>query len=60
MKNINTPRTLADCSFTVGHQLIEHTHHRRESPAERIAGVLLATALGVIGAAALVHWWSLA
>jgi hypothetical protein len=33
---------------------------RREAPSrfERMADVLLATAIGVVGALALVHWWS--
>lgn len=33
-------------------------HYRRPSPAERVAGVLLATVIGILGAAALVNWWS--
>lgn len=29
-----------------------------ESTAERIAGVVLAVVIGILGAAALIHWWS--
>lgn len=41
-----------------------HTDHRlhpmpqQPSTAERIYGVLLATVIGVMLAASLVHWWS--
>jgi len=52
-----TPRTLADCKFSVGHAQAQHP--RRPVPiSERIYGVLLATVIGLLGAAALVHWWA--
>lgn len=31
---------------------------RRVTTTERIAGVVLAVVIGIIGAAALVHWWA--
>ena len=31
---------------------------RPDTPAERIAGVVLALIIGIIGAAALLHWWA--
>lgn len=33
------------------------THHPAGTPTERVAGVVLAVVLGVLGAAALLHWW---
>ncbi len=56
MNNIHTPRTLAECRFVVGHQSIEHPRSTSES--ERVAGVVLATLIGVLGALALLHWWA--
>lgn len=49
MKNVNTPRTLAECQFHVGYP-------SKQSPQpSRIADVVVAVVLGVIGAALLVH-----
>jgi hypothetical protein len=49
-----TPRTLAECRFTTGYASAQHP--RRPVPiSERIYGVLLATVIGILGAAALVH-----
>lgn len=31
---------------------------RSDTPAEQIAGVVLALIIGIIGAAALLHWWA--
>ena len=31
---------------------------RPDTPAEQVAGVVLAVVIGILGAAALVHWWA--
>ena len=31
---------------------------KRQTTTERVAGVLLAVVIGVIGAASLIHWWA--
>jgi hypothetical protein len=36
-----------------------HWHKRLESRAEAAAGIVLAIIVGVVLAAALVHWWSM-
>jgi hypothetical protein len=52
-----TPRTLAECRFEVGYSAADHP--RRPVPlGERVAGVVLATVIGILLAAAAVHWWS--
>lgn len=56
MKNYNTPRTLADCQFTTGYGLSQHPRSRPASRTERMAGVLLAVAIGICLAALLAHW----
>ena len=33
-------------------------HHRSGTPGERVAGVVIAVVLGILGAAALAHWWA--
>lgn len=57
MKNITTPRTLSECSWTTGYPAVQHEHHSREGMVERIAGVLLATVIGVLLSAFLLHFW---
>lgn len=52
-----TPRTLADCTFTQGYTNIYPMAHR-EPTWERVAGYVLAVAIGVGLAALLVAWWS--
>lgn len=47
-----TPRTLADCEFTVGYPIVQ-----QESRSEKIAGFFLACALGVGFALSLLAWW---
>ena len=49
-----TPRTLAECRFTSGHAIAHLPQQATRT--ERIAGVLVAVAVGVLGALALVHW----
>lgn len=49
-----TPRTLNECQFTPGYQSLTN----REPMWERVAGYVLATAIGVGLAALLVAWWS--
>lgn len=48
-----TPRTLADCDFTVGYPIVQQP----ESYWEKIAGVLLACAIGIGFGLALIAWW---
>lgn len=55
--HITTPRTLADCTFTYGYTSSRPMAHR-EPAWERVAGYVLATAIGVGFAALLVSWWS--
>ena len=52
MKNITTPRTLADCSFHVGYPA------KQPPQPNRIADVVVAIVLGIAGAAGLLHWWA--
>ena len=52
MKNVTTPRTLADAQFVIGYA-IQHMH----KPRTRLADVLFATLIGVALAAALVYGW---
>jgi hypothetical protein len=57
VKNVTAPRTLADSQFFVGYSAADHP--RRPVPVgERVAGVVLATVIGIVVAAATVHWWS--
>lgn len=58
MKNITTPRTLAECEFTSGYAMAYPQSARTMSRAEQIASIALAVAIGVGLAAALVVWWS--
>ena len=51
LSHYQTPRTLADCTFEVGHPEVM-------SRTESVAGVLLAIAIGVGMACLLVAWWS--
>lgn len=53
MKNITTPRTLAECNFSIGYPTVALPNRR-----ERVAGVVLAVVIGILCAAGLVHWWS--
>lgn len=52
-----TPRTLADCTFTQGYATKEFSPHA-EPLWEVIAGYAVAVAIGVGLAAMLVVWWS--
>ena len=56
MKNITTPRTLAECRFDVGYPdaRIESTQARLEA----FLSVLLACAIGIFFAVCYVVWWS--
>lgn len=54
LSHYQTPRTLADCSFDVGHA----SARSREPMIESVAGFLLAIAIGVGMACLLVAWWS--
>ena len=55
MKNITTPRTLAQCAFYVGHSIAPHPLAQPVSRREQIAGVILAIVLGIVAAAGLWH-----
>lgn len=48
-----TPRTLADCEFTVGYPIAY-----AESRSEKVAGVFLACAIGIVFGLSLVAWWA--
>ena len=52
--HLSTPRTLRDCTFAEWGAAIERSSRNAESA----AGVVLATVIGIIGALALVWWWS--
>jgi hypothetical protein len=54
VKNVNTPRTLADCEFTSGYQSARFSV--KPTKGERIAGVFVAVVVGVLLALVLVHW----
>ena len=50
-----TPRTMEDATWVSGGQAI---HHYPQSRTESAAGVVLAIVLGIVFAAAMVHWWA--
>ncbi len=50
---VTTPRTMEDATWVAGGQAI---HHYPQSRTERAAGFVLAVVIGVLLAAALVHW----
>jgi len=51
-----TPRTLDECTFiSGGNSITRYGQSRTESA----TGVVLAVVLGILLAAAAVHWWSL-
>lgn len=52
-----TPRTLADCTFTQGYASV-HPMAYREPTWQVIGGYVLAFAIGIGMAALLVAWWS--
>lgn len=52
-----TPRTLADCTFTQGYESVRPMSHK-EPTWERVAGYALAFAIGCGLAAMLVVGWS--
>lgn len=52
MKNVTTPRTLAESEFTTGYAI-----HAMHKPRTKLADVLFATLIGVALAAALVYGW---
>lgn len=51
MKNVTTPRTLAQCQFVTGYQ-------SANPKPSRAADWSLATVIGICIAVALVHWWA--
>lgn len=53
LSHYQTPRTLADCTFEVG-----HPEAGSESMFETVGGYILAVAIGVGMACLLVAWWS--
>lgn len=55
--HITTPRTLADCTFPTGYVSVQPMAYR-EPTWERVAGYVLAFAIGCGLAALLVAWWS--
>lgn len=55
MKNVTTPRTLAECNFSVGYQTADVYKNARTDSA---LNYILACLIGVFGALALVHWWA--
>ena len=57
MKNITTPRTLAECHFDVGYPEIQMKSV--QSRLEAFLSVLLACAIGIFFAVCYVVWWSL-
>jgi hypothetical protein len=57
MKNTKTPRTMADCSFVQGYASIKPMA-TREPIWERLAGYVLAFAIGCALAGLLVVGWS--
>ena len=50
-----TPRTMHDGTWIANAQAI---HHFRQSRTESAAGVVLAVVIGILLAAALLHWYS--
>lgn len=50
-----SPRTLDECTFIAGGNAIQHYPQSRT---ESAAGFVLAVIIGIIGAAAFVHWWA--
>jgi hypothetical protein len=54
MKNITTPRTLSECEWTSGYPSIPRLAVKN-SP---VLNVLLATAIGILIALSLAHWWA--
>lgn len=55
MKNYCTPRTLADTTFTTGYGISKHPRSMMPSRTERMAGVVLACLIGIVGALLLIH-----
>ena len=51
-----TPRTMRDAIRDPWDWL--QASPRPDTPAEQIAGVVLALIIGIVGAAALAHWWA--
>jgi hypothetical protein len=52
--HLTTPRTLDECHFTPGYRSIP----ARETFAEKLAGIALATVIGIVLAACLFFGWS--
>lgn len=50
-----TPRTMQSATWIEGGQAV---HFYPQSRTESAAGVVLAIVLGIVFAAALVHWWA--
>jgi hypothetical protein len=55
MKNFVIPRTMESGHWSFNADPIEHYPQSRT---ERAAGVVLAVVIGLLGAAALLHWWA--
>lgn len=51
-----TPRTMEDATWVSGGQAI---HHYPQSRTEVAAGFVLAVTIGILLAAAAVHWWTM-
>ena len=56
MKNLKTPRTLAECNFDVGYPTREMD--RAETRFEAFMGVVLACGIGIGFGICYVVWWS--
>jgi uncharacterized membrane protein YqgA involved in biofilm formation len=56
MKNLKTPRTLAECSFEVGYQ--EGQMNSIQSRIDAFLSVLLACAIGIGFGVCYVVWWA--
>lgn len=50
-----TPRTMDEATWISGGNAV---HHYPQSRTEVAAGVVLAVVLGIVFAAALLHWWA--
>ena len=50
-----SPRTLDECTFIAGGNAIQHFPQSRT---EHAAGFVLAVVIGIVLAAALVHWYA--
>ena len=56
MRNVKTPRTLAECNFDVGYPSVQM--QRAQTRFEAFMSVLLACAIGIFFAVCYAAWWS--